>query len=750
MEDYTSACASLCTLPFNDGNGNWTAVSTGTNGANANIWYVSEAEAGVGRGVCGTSGSDASLHIGNVSTSPAAALFCPTGDCGAAYDASNATTISNIRASSPVINCTGKTNITLTFNYIMKGQANFDYATVWYFDGAIWSLLASPPQTAICHAGQGLWTNYTVSLPASANNNSNVQIGFNWQNNGDNIGTDPSVAIDSVTLSVAPNVAPVASFTCNDSTICVGDSVHFIDRSSGFPTSWLWTFTGGSPAISVLQNPVVYYGSVGTYTVKEVVQNISGKDSVTKVAYINVVPTPTVSLVDTTTICAGTSTIMQASGGTTYKWNTGATTSSISVTPATTTTYTVRVSNGGSCFIDTTIKITVVPSPTVTVSGNNPICAGQQITLTASGGGTYKWSNNATTSAITATLSHDSAFAVTVSNGTCTHDTTVMVTVNPLPVIALSGNTGLCAGDSTVLTGHGGGTYLWSTGATSSSIRIKPAADSTITLQVTSAGNCITDTTIHITVNIRPAPTVGTTLTTCQGTPVTLMASGGTSYTWHPGLTLSDSTISNPLATPPATIKYIVIVANGGCTAKDSEMVIVDPVSPITACCSTNIVSGGSAPLTVTPAVVYSWTPAAGLSCTTCQNPVASPTVTTWYYVTTYDSVGGCPSLDSVLITVEANCGTVFVPTAFSPNGDGQNDVLAVKCNPVCISAYEFKIYDRWGNLVFSTNDPSQVWDGNYKGSPMNVGTYMYFLNYIDTHNSNTAVNLKGNIALVK
>jgi len=204
-----SVCNQLCQLPYTGINGTWTWVSTGINGSSANTWYLSKQEKGQGRTVCGASGAPVSLHIGNVSTSPAAFFFCPTGDCGAAYDAGigDGEVTTNARATSPVINCTGQNTITLSFNYIMNGQAAKDLCTVWYFDGAIWSLLASPARTARCGA-QGKWTYFSVAMPASANNNPNVQIGFNWTNNDDGAGNDPSFAVDSVRLSV-PAVLPV-------------------------------------------------------------------------------------------------------------------------------------------------------------------------------------------------------------------------------------------------------------------------------------------------------------------------------------------------------------------------------------------------------------------------------------------------------------------------------------------------------------------------------------------------------------
>lgn len=204
-ETFSSACGSGCALPYTGVNGTWTWVSTGANGAAANTWFVSLAEAGLPRGECGAAGSgtDASLHVGNVSNSPAAGEYCPTGDCGAAADYSPCCpdVTANAQATSPVIDCSGKSSITLSFNYMMRGLTAVDYATVDYYDGVTWSLLASPPQTALTCAPQGLWTNYSIALPASANNNPNVQIGFNWQNTAGNSGKDPSFAVDSIQLS---------------------------------------------------------------------------------------------------------------------------------------------------------------------------------------------------------------------------------------------------------------------------------------------------------------------------------------------------------------------------------------------------------------------------------------------------------------------------------------------------------------------------------------------------------------------
>lgn len=204
IENWTgTACVQGCTT-YTGPNGAWTIdLSLGANGANANIWYFSQQEAAMGRTKCGTVNGTVTAHIGNVSTSPLAGIFCPTGDCGAAYDAGDCdgTVIAHTRLESPAINCVGKSTITLSFNYIMNGDAT-DLCTPYYFDGVSWTTLTAFTRKT-CLSGQGKWQYYSVALPASANNNPNVQIGFYWVNDDDCLDfsdDDPSFAVDSIRL----------------------------------------------------------------------------------------------------------------------------------------------------------------------------------------------------------------------------------------------------------------------------------------------------------------------------------------------------------------------------------------------------------------------------------------------------------------------------------------------------------------------------------------------------------------------
>ncbi len=209
----------------------WTIVSSGTNGSTANQWYVSIAESGLAAGGCGTGGSgvDQSLHVGNVAGSAAAGFFCPGGDCGAAYDASGANEVTNKRVESPIIDLSGGASYTVTFNYIEGGEGTNDNATLWYNDGSTWSQISDMGKTATCGGGQGLWTAFSVNLPASADNNSNVQIAFNWTNNGNSVGSDPSFAVDDIAITASVSLeVDLLSFNA----YCEGKDEHLVEWST--------------------------------------------------------------------------------------------------------------------------------------------------------------------------------------------------------------------------------------------------------------------------------------------------------------------------------------------------------------------------------------------------------------------------------------------------------------------------------------------------------------------------------------
>jgi len=189
-ENFSYGCnpGTFATDFFSFNNGDWTLTETGPNAETANTWYISATENGNASGQCGTAcGSDATLHVGAYNS------FVGT-DLGASY-------------------FEGLEGFCV---YIEGGNAQ-DNATLWYYDGASWSLLSDLPKTPICVNGQGQWTSFSMPLPASSNNNPFVRIGFRWQNNDDGIASDPSFAVDDIAIAGDSGEDALApTLTCPD------------------------------------------------------------------------------------------------------------------------------------------------------------------------------------------------------------------------------------------------------------------------------------------------------------------------------------------------------------------------------------------------------------------------------------------------------------------------------------------------------------------------------------------------------
>ncbi len=164
------------------------------------------------------------------------------------------------------------------------------------------------------------------------------------------------------------------------------------------------------------------------------------------------------------------------------------------------------------------------------------------------------------------------------------------------------------------------------------------------------------------------------------------------------------------------------------------------------------ILAGGSTQLNASGGGTYSWSPSAGLSCTTCANPVASPASTTSYEVIV-TSASGCTAMDSVTVFVEPvappiTCSDPYLPNAFSPNKDGENDSLKLYYDSSCIVTFSIDIYDRWGERVFSTSNPAFMWAGDFLKEIMNTQVFVYRMQA--TLADKRIIFKKGNISLFR
>ena len=167
-----------------------------------------------------------------------------------------------------------------------------------------------------------------------------------------------------------------------------------------------------------------------------------------------------------------------------------------------------------------------------------------------------------------------------------------------------------------------------------------------------------------------------------------------------------------------------------GCDSVIIYSVTIAPLPSFNISGGASINIGESSNLAVLPGVfgtTYSWNPPIGLSCFFCQNPIASPLESTWYYVTVTNAAG-CETTDSVYIEVDPSTN-IYIPNIFSPNQDGNNDIYLVRGKGV--EQFNLAIYNRWGQLVFESKDIEQGWDGTKDGSPLNQGVFVYKIQVI-------------------
>jgi hypothetical protein len=356
-------------------------------------------------------------------------------------------------------------------------------------------------------------------------------------------------------------------------------------------------------------------------------------------------PPPTVT-VSSSTICAGGSATITATpsvAGGTYLWSNGATTSSITVTPGTTTNYSVTYTYNG--VATNSGVVTVNAAPAISAGNDLAICSGAQATLNGTGGVSYSW-DNGISNGIPFTPLATATYTVTATDANgCTNTDQVLVSVNPIPTVNGGNDQTVCAGGSATLSGSGAATYTWSGGVTNG-VAFTPTVTTTYTVTGTSAAGCVG--TDQVTINITPGPVAAITgaAPTCLGSQVTLTASPiGATYLWMPG----GATTQTLTVSPTSTTSYTLTVSLPGCGSSNAtQSVTVNPLPTVNAGIDQSICTGGTVTLSGSGGTTYSWD-------NSVSNGVAfTPLATATYTVSTTDA-NGCTNTDQVLVTVNLN-----------------------------------------------------------------------------------------------
>ncbi|HZV69073.1 MAG TPA: gliding motility-associated C-terminal domain-containing protein [Saprospiraceae bacterium] len=436
-------------------------------------------------------------------------------------------------------------------------------------------------------------------------------------------------ATDNVTVTVNP--APSVNAGA-DVQICSGESTDLDATGTGGTYMWSNGQNGQTITVSPLNTTtyIVTITDLGCTATDNVVVNV-----------VNV----NAAITGDDDICEGTSVSLQASGGTSYDWSTGASGSNIMVTPGVTTTYSVTVTQG-NCSDVASVQIVVNPVPVAGVSPDESICQGGTAMLTASGGNSYHWSNGANTSTINVSPNTTTSYTVTVTIGDCDDIATVDVIVNPTPNASAGADEDICEGETITLFASGlsgSGTYEWSTGETGASIDVDPTVTTSYTVTVTNQWDCF-DTDV-VTVNVHPVPVAnaGPDQDLCDGSIATLTATGGStpsSYHWSNGQNGSSITVS-----PGATTTYSVTITEFGCTDVDDVEVDVIPSPVANAGPDETACAGSEVNLAATGGGSYQWS-----NGQTASDIDVFPSVTTTYTITVTAN-NGCTDVDNITVT---------------------------------------------------------------------------------------------------
>ena len=409
---------------------------------------------------------------------------------------------------------------------------------------------------------------------------------------------------------------------------------------------------------------------------------------------------------------------------------------------------TMIVSTSKGCTDTITQALNVLDKPLINLGFRDTlICQYDSLPLQAAGTGNFSWTpltniiNPNTPTPRVAPLS-TTWYYVNLENNGCVNKDSVRVRVTPGVLIIPMSDTTICQGDTIQLRINSNGLqHSWTpTGPLNNASLMSPLAvtNSTTTYQVTgTVGSCTS--TKQITVTPIPYPIAGLSADTtiCYNTPALLRGtSNGRTFTWQPTTYLSNPLSLNPIARPPSTQQYILYVFDTrGCPKPgiDTVLVTVRPEVFAYAGRDTNIVVGQPLQLNATGGVYYNWSPATGLSSTTIANPVAmyrSPASLIRYRLIASDSMR-CPDTAYLSVRVFQTAPSVFVPTGFTPNADGLNDVIKPILAGIKRLNY-FRIFNRWGQLVYETQQEGQGWDGRINGQLQGTHVFVWTVSAID------------------
>jgi gliding motility-associated-like protein len=560
--------------------------------------------------------------------------------------------------------------------------------------------------------------------------------------------------------------------TCNGFTFTFSDSSN---SSSSF-TSYAWTFGDGGTSSQPV--PTHTYIDTGRYKVQLKVTASGGcQDSSFKYVYVFPGFVPNFNILDN---CFQSPIRFQDATTTAYgfvnswSWDFGDLTTQADTShiknpsyqyPAA-GTYSIRLvsTNSKGCVDDTTKTWNVLDKPIITLPFKDTlICSIDTLPLIANTTGSVLWTPNY--NIINPTSNNPlvypkvtTTYKITVNNSGCVNSDSIKVNVLDFITVDAGRDTTICLTDTVRLKPTSQAlSYIWSssTGEVVQPTKfplVKPMVQ-TIYRVTANLGKCQDKDSVIVKVAPYPMANAGADKTICFADNVQLNGTyQGAFFSWSPTTFLSNANTLTPIASPRVTINY-VLTANDtvGCPkpVRDTVQIVVIPKVKAFAGRDTTVIVNQPLQLNASGAVNFAWSPITGLSNPNIANPIAilGATVDSIKYIVTASTPEGCTGTDDIVVKVFKTGPEIFVPSGFTPNGDFKNDIL----KPILVgmqSLTYFRVYNRWGQLLFQTSQIGRGWDGTVSGTPQQSGTFVYMAEAVD-YLGNTVFR-KGTVVLIR
>ncbi len=684
--------------------------------------------------------------------------------------------------------CTGIHTVTVTDNITNLSST----ATITINDPPNPNVNINPSLSTICAGTEQDLTasgaiNYLWSGDSLSSTSGNI-VSVNPTSNTTYTVTGTDANLCSATSSTIVNVNPVPIIDAiPNQYLCEGFATNLIQFNTS-PSADSYKWTNSNTTIGLAANGTG--NTIPSFITSDVISQQTSIITITPtiglcegtpiqfIITVNPIPIASAGLDDT--ICSGKSTQLNGSGGTSCIWNpssglSDATDYNAIATPSNTTNYKITVWENGCSATDEMI-LSYIQSPVANAGNDISICEGEETTLNASGGNSYLWQNTTSLSSLTicnpiANPSISSTYIVNAFSNGCSDIDSVVVTVIPLPIVTITANpSSICKGDICVIDAtssvsyNGGTNYLWNNYSSDAQISVRPETN---TIYTVTAFNSICTDTASIFIEVKPLPTINMNSDTNSGcTPVIINFSNTShptpdNYLWNFG-DGTTSTVPNPSHTfiEPGYYDISLTVTSNGCSTSftNNQMIFVDAipdldfywqllygeliynVAKFTSVSTENLTN-------------FVWTFGDSLSydnISYLEKPTHIYSTPDFYSVELCaENMHGCRNCVSHEVQIK-DIATFYIPNAFTPDGNNLNEEFGPILYYVSDENYEFQIFNRWGEMIFETTDPTIFWNGRpfNKGEICPIGVYTWMIKYEEKYGK--TMSKKGMVLLTK